>query len=311
MSDTITLRLEPATESDYDAIVDIQRKSAQHLGDSISFVKSDLVAMAAWTRIGPGGMFVIRDEGLIVGHLRIIRYLDADPAHLVAIVTVDPEFRDAGVAHWTYEQVVDTARAEGATVIDTIVDSRDRHAREFLDSLGFESLVTIKTLEADPNFAPGQLPQTPSGFSLRTYRKGEDAPLLTDLYNRTFHEHVSVQPGTVEDTLSIENTPGFDPELTLFLENDQGRAVAYARTTLRSEAKDSWIDILGVLPEYQGRGLGRFLLLRCMYMLAQSRPKAIRLTLEATNEKACALYESEGFMPLRTRLRSRKTLGRR
>ena len=206
---------------------------------------------------------------------------------------------------------MDTARKEGAKVLDTIIDSRDRHAREFLDRLGFESLVTIKTLEADPNFAPGQMPQTPAGYSLRPYRMGEDAPLLTDLINRTFHEHVSVHTGTVEDTLSIENTPAFDPNMTLFLENDKGTAVAYARNTVRSEAKDTWIDLLGVLPEYQGRGLGRFLLLRCMYMLAQTRPRAIRLTLEATNEKAYALYESEGFMTLRTRLRSRKSLGSR
>lgn len=308
MNHTLTLKLEHATPADYDAMVDIQKKSAQHLGDSISFVRSDLVSMAAWTRIGPKGLFVIRDEGQIVGHLRIVRLLDADPPHLVAIVTVDPEFRDAGVAHWTYEQVVETARAEGAAVIDTIIDSRDRHAREFLDRLGFKALVTIKTLEADPDFAPAQIPQPPMGFKLRTYQTGEDAPLLTDLFNRTFQEHVVVHPATVEETLSIENTPGFDPALTLFLENDKGCAIAYARTTLRSEAQDSWIDVLGVLPEYQGRGLGRFLLLRCMYMLAQSRPRAIRLSVEGANSRAFALYESEGFMTLRTRLRSRKPL---
>jgi mycothiol synthase len=308
LSTTLTLKLELAAPADYDVMVDIQNRSAKHLGDSLSFIKSDLVAMATWTRIGLRGIFVIRDENEIVGHLRLVRYLDATPAHIVAFVTVDPEFRDSGIAHWTYEQIVETARNENATALDTVVDSRDRLARVFLDRLGFESLVTIKTLEADPDFAPGQAPQTPIGYSLRSYRPGEDAALLTELYNKTFLDHVTTQQGTVEETRSIERTPAFDPELTVFLESDPGIAVGYARTTVRHEAKDAWIDILGVLPEYQGRGLGRFLLLRCMFMLAQTRPKAIRLTVEATNEKAFALYESEGFLTHRTRLRSRKSL---
>jgi ribosomal protein S18 acetylase RimI-like enzyme len=119
---------------------------------------------------------------------------------------------------------------------------------------------------------------------------------------------VTFFPSTLEDTLSIEATPAFDPALTFLLENDQGEAMAYGRNTLRGEVRDGWIDVLGVLPEYQGRGLGRFILLHCMYVLAQARPKTIRLSVEATNDKARALYDSEGFMEVRTRLRYRKPL---
>jgi mycothiol synthase len=308
MDKTLTLRLDPASDADFDRLLEIQRESARRIGDAVGLTRADLVAMTSWSRIGPDGLQVIRDEGTTVGFLRYGRFLDARPPHVLAIITIDPEFRGADIADWVYAQVLERARADGAEVLDTAIDRRDQEAKAFLVRLGFEPVVSVWTMEADPNFAPAEPPQVPAGFALRTYRKGEDSELLTDLFNRTFDRHVTFFPSTVEDTRSIEATPAFDPALTLLLETDRGEPVAYGRNTLRGDVRDGWIDVLGVVPEYQGRGLGRFMLLQCMYVLAQARPKTIRLSLEATNETARALYDSEGFMEVRTRLRYRKPL---
>jgi mycothiol synthase len=308
MNKTLTLRLDQAGAADFDRLLEIQRESARRIGDTMTLTRADLVAMTSWTRIGPEGLQVISDEGTAVGFLRYGKFLDARPPHVLGIITIDPEFRGADIADWVYTQVLERARADGAVALDTAVDRRDQEAKAFLVKLGFEPVVSVWTMEADPDFAPSEPPLVPAGFVLRTYRKGEDAQLLTDLFNRTFDQHVTFFPSTLEDTLSIEATPAFDPALTLLLESDRGEAVAYGRNTLRGETRDGWIDILGVVPEYQGRGLGRFMLLHCMYVLAQARPRTIGLSVEATNEKARSLYDSEGFMEIRTRLRYRKLL---
>jgi mycothiol synthase len=308
MSKTLTLKFESALEAHYDRLVEIQKRSAEKLGDPISFERSDLVAMRAWPRIGASGLQVIRDEGEIVGFLRYLGFLDAVPPCILAMITVDPQHRSEGIADWAYPQILTRAQKDGAHVLDTMADSRDRDARAFLERRGFEHIVSLWTMEADTDFAPQEAPPVPRGFRLRTYRSGEDASLLTELINHTFNRHVTFVSTSADEMRSIESTPGFDPALTLILETEAGEAVAYARNTVRREARDGWIDLLGVRPEYQGRGLGRFMLLESMFVLAQLRPRIIRLSLEGTNDRARALYDSEGFMQIRTRVRYRRDL---
>jgi mycothiol synthase len=308
MDRTLSLKLSPIAESDYDRIVEIGRKSATALGDRWSFTASDVVAMLAWSRLGPEGFFCVRDEGTIVGIARYLRFLDASPRQILAQITVDPDFRRDGIGRWVYEQMLERAQADGAEILDSMADSRDKESIGFLSRRGFDKLVHLWTMQADPDFAPQEPPAVPRGYRLREYRKGDDTALLTDLFNRTFDRHVSFFISTVEDTRSIETTPMFDPKLTVFLETEQGQAVAYARNSVRGDVRDAWVDVLGVLPEYQGKGLGRFMLLHSLYLLAQTRPKAIRLIVEGSNDRARALYDSEGFMEACTRIRYRKKL---
>jgi hypothetical protein len=59
---------------------------------------------------------------------------------VLAIVTVDPEFRDAGVADWVYDQVRNRALQDGARHLDTIVDSKDRDALVITDEVEAKGL---------------------------------------------------------------------------------------------------------------------------------------------------------------------------
>jgi mycothiol synthase len=309
MDRTLSLKLTTVGEADFDRLVDIGRASAERAGDVAWFRHADLTAMLHWPRIGPDGLWGIRDEGVLVGLVRYLRYLDAAPPHVLGLITIDPEFRGDDVGDWAYQQILERARADGARSLDAIIDSRDKEAQGFLGRRGFDRLVTLWTLSADSDFAPSEAPRTPSGYRLRPYRPAEDTALLTDLYNRTFDRHLTFCPATVDETRAIETTPYFDPMLIALLETDEGTVAGYSRCTLRADVRDAWIDVLGVVPEYQGRGLGRYLLLWSMYTLAQGRPKAIHLVVEGANETARALYDSEGFMVSRTRTRYRKPLG--
>jgi ribosomal protein S18 acetylase RimI-like enzyme len=59
----------------------------------------------------------------------------------------------------------------------------------------------------------------------------------------------------------------------------------------------AWIATIGVLPEYQRRGVGRALLKACEARLTQPR---IRLCVRASNEGAIRLYQQEGYLSIDT-----------
>jgi ribosomal protein S18 acetylase RimI-like enzyme len=59
----------------------------------------------------------------------------------------------------------------------------------------------------------------------------------------------------------------------------------------------AWIATVGVLPEYQRRGIGRALLRECEQRLTQPR---IRLCVRVSNESAIRLYQQEGYLAMDT-----------
>jgi ribosomal-protein-alanine N-acetyltransferase len=54
----------------------------------------------------------------------------------------------------------------------------------------------------------------------------------------------------------------------------------------------SWIATIGVLPDYQRKGIGRTLLHACE---AQIKTPRLRLSVRASNQAAINLYEQEGY----------------
>ena len=58
-----------------------------------------------------------------------------------------------------------------------------------------------------------------------------------------------------------------------------------------------WVDEIYIRPEYRGIGLAKELL-RFVKEHFAGKVKRIRLDMEADNEKAVALYEKMGFVPL-------------
>ena len=60
--------------------------------------------------------------------------------------------------------------------------------------------------------------------------------------------------------------------------------------------------MLGVDPDYRGRGVGRHLLAAGISELARKGVRIIELTVDQENTAACALYRSVGFESWRSSL---------
>jgi ribosomal protein S18 acetylase RimI-like enzyme len=83
-----------------------------------------------------------------------------------------------------------------------------------------------------------------------------------------------------------------NPEMLLVCETD-GKIVG--TVMIGYEGHRGWINYLGVLPEYQGQGLGRALMARAETLLAQRGCPKINLQVRASNTKVIQFYEKIGF----------------
>jgi len=78
---------------------------------------------------------------------------------------------------------------------------------------------------------------------------------------------------------------------------EEGLMVGFLAGDPRPSEHIAWISTIGVLPEYQRRGIGRALLRECEKRLPQSR---LRLCVRISNVPAIHLYQQEGYLSVDT-----------
>jgi len=137
----------------------------------------------------------------------------------------------------------------------------------------------------------------PEGYEIRTLRPGADEEIWCQVRNAGFAKlrgsETPITPEMVARMLSAEdNIEG--GSMILYHE---GRAVGVVRGT-KDEYEDEPIMNIGplaIIPEYQGKGLGRSLLRASLQFAKENSYKRTVLCVNAENERAKALYLQEGF----------------
>ena len=135
----------------------------------------------------------------------------------------------------------------------------------------------------------------PDGFTIRSFQPG-DAPALTEVQNAAFTGSWGFSPNTVEEIeyrSSMSNTsyPGI-----LFLLNGE-KVAGYCWTFLApaSGKTRGIIGMIGVAPDYRGRGVSKPILLAGMEYLKSVGVADIGLHVDGDNTPAIRLYLSVGF----------------
>lgn len=82
------------------------------------------------------------------------------------------------------------------------------------------------------------------------------------------------------------------PDVVRLKAMDSTRMIGFVAGDRRGSGDLSWIATIAVLPQYQGRGVGRALLEACESRLASAR---VRLCLRLDNLSALRLYETHGY----------------
>lgn len=141
------------------------------------------------------------------------------------------------------------------------------------------------------------VPHEPLGIAVRPFRPGEDEQSWLAVNNRAFAGHPEQGTWTLDTLRSRERQPWFDPDGFLLHEVD-GRLAGFCWTKVHGETPTALgeIYVVAVDPDFQGRGLGRALVLAGLDRLAALGLRTAMLYVDRANGPARSLYLGLGFI---------------
>ena len=205
---------------------------------------------------------------------------------------IHPSLNGTGVEKEVIRDAVARSRALGASTLHVSVTPSE-YWETIMEGEGF-SLVRCYWLMRwqEPKVPSVELPQ---GYGIESFRPG-DEERLTMVQNASFGGSWGFCPNTVEEVsygvgMSISNRDGI-----IFLTHGDDTA-GYCWTYIIGESRPvaGIIGMIGITPEYRGRGLSKPILLAGMNYLYSGGVDYIGLDVDAENAPGVRLYTSVGF----------------
>jgi mycothiol synthase len=240
-------------------------------------------------------LFIVELNGEIIG------YMDVKPELTIRRVILDcwihPEHRRRGLAKKLLGYATNRARESGAKVAQVNIKEDNVVARKILSRLGF-SLVR-RFLELGLEIADvSELDMVQAGAGCRYLRPGEEDK-LSQFQNRAFAGAWGYNPNTVDEmTFRVNSSTCSWEDIAVIHEGD--KAIGYCWAGISYEegvpsTRKGRILMLGVDPDYRGKGIGKRLVLAGLARLKSKGLQVAELTVDSENKAACALYQSLGF----------------
>jgi mycothiol synthase len=231
---------------------------------------------------------------------------------------------DRAGRHYAVELVViprpDRAGAEPDRGADPVADALLDAVVEFVAGTGGGTLRLWVAQAGDPDDAragahgfltertliqmrcplPLPAPATPTGppptIETRAFRPGLDEEAWLATNNRAFGVHPEQGHWELATLVEREREPWFDPEGLLLLESG-GRLAGSCWTKIHRDTDPPMgeIYVIGVDPDFRGRGLGRALTAAGLEWLAAKGLARGMLYVDADNQVAVSMYRSMGF----------------
>lgn len=240
----------------------------------------------------PVGTLVALEDGRVVGY--------CSPAR--DDLTVHPDHRRRGHGRRLVAAAAELLRRNGDDLSLYVPQHLDG-ARRFAESLGLRYRSSLWRLSL-PIGVVVPAPRFPADVATRTFNPATDVDLeaWTAFLRASFEGHPTRISWSVEVIRAVNAAPGFDPTGILIVEPaDRSAPIAFARIDLPPADGDGErrgdVALIGVLPEWRGRGIGRELLRWAVTELRGRGADRIDLSVEAANERATSLYRRHGFVP--------------
>lgn len=139
----------------------------------------------------------------------------------------------------------------------------------------------------------------PDGFKLRLFKKGEQTEWAR--VETAADEFASEEKALERFTNEFGDYLDEFEKRCVFLESPDGEVIG--TTTGWYGKEEEWDEVIGrihwvsIVPEYQGKGLGKPLLAAAMKVMAKYHDEAY-LSSRTTNYRALNMYRQHGFIPL-------------
>lgn len=138
-------------------------------------------------------------------------------------------------------------------------------------------------------------------LKIRAFKQGFDEEAFVSIYNASFSDYDDIRTMSLEEMKKTETNPSFSAD-GLFIAEWNGETAgmidAY-RDKLREEEK-GFIQSLGVLPRFRGKGIARKLVEKAVESHKQRGTKLIDTWAQSDRQGCMHIFESFGFKPVRT-----------
>ncbi len=223
-------------------------------------------------------------------------------AYLELHICVQPDMRRQGYGMMLLERLLPTLADAGVRMVSREVPGLDSPAALFLFAAGFqrehdEWEMVREGLSDLPELA------LPASVGLATYPRLQAISEFRRLYEMAFAGERSYQPYLSNGEVSRELNAADD--LRFLTYNNAPAGFAWLRYV---DDELGEVEPLGLAKDYQGQGLGYWLLLAGLHELAARGHRRARLGVWADNERAIRLYRRLGFTPTATRYYLAKAL---
>ncbi|UCG45748.1 MAG: GNAT family N-acetyltransferase [Candidatus Bathyarchaeota archaeon] len=137
-------------------------------------------------------------------------------------------------------------------------------------------------------------------LKIREFIKGEDEETWLSIRNAAFKEYDDFRPGTMEDMEIWKKDPGFD-EVGMFIAELDGKPIGRIHAYIDKQRKDKkgYIQGLGVIPGFRGRGFGRQLVDKAIESLKERGVQTAQTWIRDDKPIAKHIFESSGFKLVR------------
>ena len=240
-------------------------------------------------------LFLAEMDGEIVGFCNLTPELRI--GRVLFDILVHPKHRRAGIATELFQYAVKRAKEYGARVAQAEVPNTNLAGKGLLTSLGFRSVRRFYEMRLELN--DFNRPEEEYTLGSRCLKSGDETK-LTQIQNRSFSGTWGFNPNTTEEIVYSLNRRGCSPgDVILLLNGDE--VISYCWTTVNSEenlalgTSKGRIHMMGVDPDFRGKGIGKAVLFAGLSYLNDKGIKTAELTVDSENKTACAIYESVGF----------------
>jgi mycothiol synthase len=315
----IDWRIRPYREGDIEAMA--ATETANFMADGLEIVTGVAEMKTNFSHLGvdlESGILVVdspKVEGLPDGILPGLAMLgireDRDERRYNFRISVHPAARALGLERELILRLVGMAEANESRLdkeprqIVRVRDSfspRQGSLKHLYEAIGLKLLRTFWVMKCPLDNLP--LPGPVDGIHIRPLQLPEDRMASMDALNGSFIDHYDFHPQTEERWAARLSRPTFRSDLSWVgeIEAEPGKLAGFCLCGIFEEEnealgrKEGWIETLGTIRGWRGKGLGRSLLLHGLHSLRGIGLDTGALGVDAENPTgATDLYKSAGF----------------
>lgn len=278
------------TESALPAFLDFCRKHRSELDDS--FLNDDELAGFSLDEANPA-FIAVDEEGRMIGASSLVLNDYSRRGRKARLRILFAENGDPALYRQLLERLLPLTG--GLDKLNIFVPLRNRPVIQLLEQSGFAverySFILMRDVEAAPEYT------LPPGYMLRPLRSVMDEEAWCHVRNTGFARlqgsETPVDPGMVRSLTQAADY--LEGGLLMLYHGEEAVGIVRGSADEAEGQPAMSIGPLALLPEHQGKGLGRILLKAAVAFAHRQDYSQVILCVNAENDRAKALYLSEGF----------------